>query len=94
MVVTKTGNDHKPRQTTTNDHNPQANDHKLPANYQKQLQTTGKLTQTSNKRTQTIRKRPQMATLAYQTKKLTFRFFFPHPIITRTNWILKNIGGQ
>ena len=39
MVVTKTGNEHKPRQTSTNDHNPPANDdkplandHKLPVN--------------------------------------------------------------
>ena len=31
-VVTKTGNDHKPPQTSTNDHKLPANDYKLPGN--------------------------------------------------------------
>ena len=46
MVVTKTGNDHKPRQTNTNDHNSPANDfkppvkdHKLPVNTTNHWQT-------------------------------------------------------
>ena len=32
IVVTKTGNDHKPPQMSINDHKPPANDHKLPVN--------------------------------------------------------------
>ena len=34
-VVTKTGNDHKAPQTSTNDHKPQSNDYKPPANNHK-----------------------------------------------------------
>ena len=94
MVVTGKGSDHKPQETTTNDHNPPARNHKLPVSYQNRPQTTRKLTQTSNKQTQTIGKRPQTTTLAYQTKNITICFFFPHPVITRTNRILKNIGIQ
>ena len=37
MVVTKTGNNHKLRQKSTNDHNPPAKDHKPPANDYKPL---------------------------------------------------------
>ena len=94
MVVTGKGSDHKPQETTTNDHNPPARNHKLPVSYHNRPQTTRKLTQTSNKQTQTIGKRPQTTTLAYQTKNITICFFFPHPVITRTNRILKNIGIQ
>ena len=32
MAVTKTGNDHEPRQTSAKDHNPPASDQKLPVN--------------------------------------------------------------
>ena len=35
-----------------------------------------------------------MATLAHQTKKLMFYFFFPNPVITRTTRILENIGSK
>ena len=104
-VVTKTGNDHKrpqttrkqpqtttnDQQTTTNNHKRPANDHKQPQTTNNQLQTTNKRLQTTNKRTLTTSKRPQTATRAHQTKNLTFRFFFPHPVITRNIPILKNI---
>ena len=35
-----------------------------------------------------------MATIAYQTKKQLFYFFFPNPVITRTTRILENIGSK
>ena len=53
-----------------------SNDHKW-------QHTTNIRPQTINKRTLTTRKRPQRAIPTHQTKNLTFRFFFPHPVIAR-----------
>ena len=80
-VATKTGNDLKRP----------ANDHKTPANDHKRPQTTNKRLQTTNKRTLTTSKQQQTVTQAHQTKNLTFRFFFPYPVITRNTPIFKNI---
>ena len=41
-VVTKTDNDHKGRQTTTNQHQTTTNHHKRPQNTSKQPQSTNK----------------------------------------------------
>ena len=75
---------------TTNHQQTTTNDQKPPANDQKPSQTTNKRLQTTNKRTLATCKRPQTATPARQTKNLTFRFFFSHPVITRNTPILKN----
>ena len=66
--------------TTINDHKPPANDHKR--------------SQTTNKPPLTTSKQPQTTIPAHQTKNLTFRFFFPHPLITRNTPIFKNIQWQ
>ena len=42
IVVTKTSSDHKPPQTSTNDHKPPANDHKPPQTIRKRPETTSK----------------------------------------------------
>ena len=64
-VVTKTINNHKPTETTTNhqqmttnDHKPPINHHKPPANDHKPPQTTRKWPQTTSKRPQTTNIRP------------------------------------
>ena len=82
-VVIKTGNDHKVPQTTSKRPQPTTK----PTS--KRPQTTNKRLQTTNKRTLTTIKRSETATHTHQTKNLTFRFFFPHPLITRNTRILK-----
>ena len=77
FVVTKTGNDHKPPQTATNNHKLPVSDHKLP-------QTTNIRLQTSNKRTLATSKRPQTATPAHRAKNVT-------PVITLA-WSYKGVN--
>ena len=80
--------------TTTNHHKPTANDHKLPQTTSKRPQTTTNHQQTTTNYHQTntnYQHRPQTTTSAQKIKNLTFRFFFPHPVITRNTHILKNI---
>ena len=83
-VVIQKGSDHKRPQITS----------KQPQTTDKQPQIISKRLQTTIKRPQTTNKQPQTATLVHQTKEPKFLFIFPHPIITRTTPILKNIGIQ
>ena len=97
MIVSKKG--HPPscqmkilKQTaTTNHHKPTANDHKLPQTTSKRQQTTTNHQQTTTNYHQTNTNCQQSTNSAQQTKSLAFRFFFPHPVITRNTHILKNI---
>ena len=80
------------KQATTTSH------HKAPQSTEKHQQTTTndykaqkKRLQTPNKLKLTTSKQPQPATSVHKTKNLTFRFFFPHPIIPRNTPILRNI---
>ena len=76
-VVTKTGNDQKPPQTTTNQHKTPANDHKPPQTTSKQPQTTKnhQRLQTTSKRTLNPSKRPETVVPTHQT----ISFLFPAP---------------
>ena len=76
-VVTKTGNDQKLPQTTTNQHKTPANDHKSPQTTSKQLQTTKnhQRLQTTSKRTLNPSKRPETVVPTHQT----ISFLFPAP---------------
>ena len=56
-VVTKKGNNHKPSQTSTNDHKLSANDHKPPANKHKPQETTSKRSETTSKQPQTTKQK-------------------------------------
>ena len=56
-VVTKKGNNHKPPQTSTNDHKLSANDHKPPANNHKPQETTSKRSETTSKPPQTTKQK-------------------------------------
>ena len=56
-VVTKKGNNHKPSQTSTNDHKLSANDHKPPANKHKPQETTRKRSETTSKQPQTTKQK-------------------------------------
>ena len=102
-VVTKTGNNHKPPQTTnkrpqtiTNHLQTTTNDNKPPqtTSNRPQMTTNNKKMATNNHQTEInyLLHICTSSTPAHQTKNLTFCFFFLHPVITRSTLILKNIA--
>ena len=75
------GNNHKPQQTTTDDHKRPANNHKrsqMTINHQ-QMTTNHQHMTTNYKQTNTNYQK----TTINQTKNLMFHFFFPYPVITK-----------
>ena len=73
-VVTKKGNNHKPPQTSTNDHKLSANDHKPPTNDHKPPANNHKPQETTSKRSETTSKPPQTTKQKFSDFQL-FNFF-------------------
>ena len=84
LVITKTGNHHRPpqttinhQQTTTNHHKPTSSDHKPPANDHKPPKNNHK-PPTNDYEIPANKQTTRNGTYTHQIKNLTVFFFFPH----------------